>query len=310
MNTADHMHMGLVPTMVRTLIGNRFVLDTVERKPHYMLFKCHRYDEFGVSMPYVFVLCEDSPLGAASAQAIARDAAARRSHAIAICDEPCVLLPSLSWTSFLARCGGPIRSWLPLEATFAPHIDALGHNQAVDGLVGRPDDLFEEYVHVGLQFLLADRVIRYGQDRRGEALPDGLAFSKDHLALPYDAKAYSNGYEVNHNSIRQFASYVRDFDTRYGHYLGRPYAFLLVSGHFTNGVRSLSVQSRALQVECGVSLVYMKAADLGAATTVLAQQPALRSAINWRKVFTETLVTLSVINEALDTVRKDNIMRV
>jgi hypothetical protein len=78
----------------------------------------------------------------------------------------------------------------------------------VEGVSGRPDVLFEEYTHVALQFLLADRVIRYGQERRGEAVPDGIAFAQGQAILPYDAKAYAGGYEVSRDSVRQFGDYV------------------------------------------------------------------------------------------------------
>ncbi len=307
--TGSTTHAATVPTMVRTLIGNRFILDGVTTKPHYVLFTCHRYDEFGLPMPYVFALCGETPLGRTSAQAVARTAKARGAQAVAISDASCDPLASLSWPAFLARCGGPIRSWLPLEPTYPTHLHDLGHNRAVVGVDGKTDDLFEEYVHVGLQFFLGDRVIRYGQERRGEALPDGIAFAQGSIILPYDAKAYKGGYDVTHDSIRQFGSYVRDFDSKYQHYLGRAYAFLLVSGHFENGERGLANQSRALRVECGVDLVYMTAADLGAATTLLAQQPALRPAINWRDVFSHTLVTLQVIQDAVDAARRDGVVR-
>jgi len=294
--------------MVRTLVGNRFELDSVMRGPHYITFSCHRYDEFGVSMSYVFALCE-APLDPASAQAIARNASTRNASAIAISDSPCDPLTSLSWDVFLARCGGPVRSWLPLEPTFRAHLATLGHNQPVEGVSGRPDVLFEEYTHVALQFLLADRVIRYGQERRGEAVPDGIAFAQGQAILPYDAKAYAGGYEVSRDSIRQFGDYVRAFDAKYERYLGRAYAFLLVSGHFANGNVSLMNQSRALRVECGVDLVYMTADDLGAATALLAEHPAIRTVLNWREIFSHTLVTLPIVQQAVEAVRRDRVVR-
>jgi hypothetical protein len=189
-----------VPTMVRTLVGSRFQLETVRNGPSYLLFECRRVDEFGVPIPYTFVLC-DGPLDRASARAIEAAALRQGSHLMAI-GEDGGGLPEMSWTKFLARCGGAVKSWLPLEPEFADHLGELGHNRRIAGLEGRPDDLFEEYAQAGLQFLLADRVVRYGQDRRFERLPDGIAFARNGLIILYDAKAYAAGYPVSTASVR------------------------------------------------------------------------------------------------------------
>ena len=202
--------------MVRTLIGNRFILDRVSRGPNYLLFDCRRLDEFMVSIPYSFVLSEDV-LDEGTVEAIKNAAKRRGSHVLAIADDACDL-PCLSWNQFIKRCGGPVRSWLPLDPRFPGVLDELGHNRSVADFPGPPDELFEEFVQVGLEFLLSDRVIRYGQDRRFEDLPDGVALAGE-LILLYDAKAYSHGYPISRASIRQFADYVKAFNARYESYL-------------------------------------------------------------------------------------------
>lgn len=294
--------------LVRALVATGFVLDNVHRKPSHLLVECHRHDEFGVRVGYLFALGE-TPLEDTTVATIANFATSRRSHAVILGEARSDRLPVLPWPAFVTRCGGPIRSWLPLEPEFAERLDSLGHNRPTPGDDGRPDDLFEEYVQVGLEFLLADRVIRYGQDRRGERRPDGLAFAPDDTIFVYDAKAYEHGYPVNVDTVRQVADYIRDFQGRYRDYLPRVHAALLVSGHFAVGQQALERQARRLYAECGVRFCYMKAADLGAATQLLARHPALRRALDWKEIFSELEVTAAVIQRALDAARRDGVVR-
>ena len=217
-------------------------------------------------------------------------------------------LPGIDWPTFQARLGGPIKSWLPLEPSFPEALDILGHNRLLEGVEGRPDELFEEYVHVALQFLLTTRVIRYGQGRRGEAVPDGAALERDGLISLYDAKAYENGYSVTLDSVRQFSSYVKKFNKKYELYIGRVHSFLLVSGQFVEGRRSLQEKSDQMYSECGTRLTYLAAHDLGAATRLLAAQPAFRSSINWKQIFSRTFVTVDDVEKSLKAAQKDQVI--
>jgi hypothetical protein len=296
--------------MVRTLVGNGFTLHAVTQKATYALFSCHRYDEFGAQSRYEFVLCEE-PLGAAAISALTRHAKRESSQPIivgtALQNDHGV--PTLDWPSFLQKCGGPIKSWLPLNPTFSSSLVKLGHDQAVLGLTGRPDDLFEEYVHAGLQFLLADRVIRYGQNRRGEALPDGAALGSKQPIFLYDAKAYSNGYPLSRSSIRQFADYVRSFHTKYEVYLGRLHTFLVISGHFRPKVERLRHFSGQLYAECGVPLSYLEAKDMGCIVEHIAARPATRLALDWRRILAGNQIRCDAVIAALKAAQKDRAIR-
>jgi len=68
--------------------------------------------------------------------------------------------------------GGPIKTWLPLLKDFPVVLDQLGHLKLPKGMSGKPDNLFEESVKQALQFAFASRVIRYGQARRFENVPE------------------------------------------------------------------------------------------------------------------------------------------
>jgi hypothetical protein len=218
-------------------------------------------------------------------------------------------VPNLQWNQFLGRCGGAVKSWLPLNDNFGAHLIELGHNRLVDGLVGRPDDLFEQYAHAGLQFILADQVIRYGQNRRGEILPDGGAFSHKHPLFLYDAKAYENGYPLSRDSIRQFGDYVRRFHGKYEDLVGRLAAFLVVSGHFSDGDESLIRYAQDLQADCGVPLTYMAAEEMAQITQVLRNRPSFRNVLDWRSIFARVLISFELVQKHLKSAERDGLVR-
>ena len=295
-------------SMVFTLLGNAFSVNTVRTGPGYALAECSRHDEFGVPTYYVFVLPRVR-LSSASACAIARHAREVGAHTVIIADEVPDDCLGMDWPTFQARLGGPIKSWLPLEPSFAAHLDTLGHNQPIPGVEGRPDELFEEYVHVALQFLLGSRVIRYGQNRRGEALPDGVGLDRSGPTLLYDAKAYENGYPVTLDSVRQFASYVREFNRKYEHYVERVHAFLVVSGHFAATPRTLEDKSNRMYSECGVRLACLTTRELGAAVQLLTEYPTHRRSVSWREVFGRTIVVASDVQRSLQAALEDQVIR-
>jgi hypothetical protein len=300
---------GQVATMVRTLLGTGFVLEDVKRKATYLLFACHRYDEFGILVPYVVVLT-DRVLSGGDAGAIQRYARMRGARPVVVGPDAPAPLTSVPWDSFIARFGGPVRSWLPLEPDYPRQLIELGHNRPVEGLAGRVDDLFEEFVHVGLLFLLANRVIRYGQQRRFEVLPDGAGFAgRDAALFLYDAKAYGEGYPVERDSIRQFADYVKRFHQRYETHVGRVHTFLVVSGHFAGPGEARRSRSDELYDECGVRLSFMTADALGAAVGLLAQHPTYRNVLPWRSLLSRLDVTVGAVERELAAVQRDGLVK-
>lgn len=221
------------PLVMRTLLSGGFVLDRVEREPGYAMFVTHRLDEFGVSHCYCFAVFEDN-FSSSQVETVKIEAKHYGAEPVLV-GEGCAEVPSLGWEKFISLFGGPILSLKPFEPCFREHLHELGHNRLPEGILGKPDDLFEVYVREALEFVLGARVRRYGQDRRFEVRPDGIVLLHQNFYALYDAKAYGKGYKVTQDSLRQFGSYVKDFSTRYGTYLQRMNSFLVVSGEFVQG---------------------------------------------------------------------------
>jgi hypothetical protein len=152
-------------------------------------------------------------------------------------------------------------------------------------------------------------VIRYGQDRRFEARPDGIVLPHAGFYALYDAKAYHDGYKVTAGGIRQFQSYVDDFTRRYDSYLPRLNAFLVISGHFPHRDTTLLRRSQEFIAQCGVPLCFLTTGALAQMVEDAARYPSARRAIDWRRVFADPVGSPQRLVEELGVVSKDLVVR-
>lgn len=297
-----------VVTLTTTLFAQGFLLESTRRVADALLMTYTREDEFGVKIPYLVALAENR-LEEPALEAIRLVADREAAHLVIIGETSSASeVPVLSFDQFLARFGGGIRSLLPLEETFSEQLNQLGHNQVPPGLRGTADELFEVYVEAGLQFLLGRRIVRYGQERRGESVPDGVAVRQGGYIL-YDAKAAKDGYEVTAAAIRQFSKYVNDFHNRYLQLFGRAYVFLVVSGSFANDSNSLIARSQELYAQTGgVSLVFLDAGTLGDVVAYFSQHLQLREATDWNLVFANPIIKASTIKGIAEAAGRDGLL--
>jgi len=296
-------------TIVNTLIGSGFQLVNVTSKPSYLLLRVYRTDEFGVSQRYVFAYSGDNTLKAPAIAGLRKVAANDTAPLVIIgtAEKSDPTIPILTLDQFVGHMGGSVPTFLPLETKYPTQLTELGFNKKPPGLIGKADNLFEAYVHAGLQFLLQRRVIRYGQDRLFETVPDGLVLGRNSVQLLYDCKAYGKGYPLSRDAIRQFADYVRSFHQRYESYIGRLHAFLVISGKFQSDA-TLDSRSQELYSECQVPLVFMSAATLGEIVTLFANAPRYRSTIDWKVVFSATTIEAKAVKAQLSARKKDKVI--
>ncbi len=297
---------GDLATVIRTLAVNGFVISRVARRTYGMHVDCERIDLFGNAIPYRILLAERD-LSKAELAAAARNANRAGFSPVLIGGDPIGKMTAFPIGSFQARLGGPVLSLLPFLPEYGARLETLGGNAHVPGLVGDPEDLYEEHVYSGLQFVLNSRVVRYGNQYTGTVLPDGAAIVGGRPLLMYDAKAASGaGYSVSRETIRQFADYVNHFHRSYEAFLGRLHAFLVVSSDFRSG-SNMSGRSAELIAECGVPLVYMKSATLAYLVSRMARKPVLRNILRWPEVFTPPEITKSAIDKGIKSVDRERL---
>lgn len=295
-----------VELLTTTLAAHGYVPLSARRLPQALLLTYEFPDDFGCVIRYVIALT-DGELKGPALEAVRKIAARRQAHLVIVGRaEGSFNEPVLSLDEFTARFGGGIPSLLPLDPAYATQLRELGHNRLPEGLTGRPEHLFERYVHAGLQFITGRRVIRYGQDRLGESVPDGLILLGGSYVL-YDAKSAANGFEVDSETERQCQAYSEDFATRYKEILGRPYAFLLVSGSFAQTREVLERRSHEVYSRSQVPLTCLDAATMGSAVQCFSTHPRLRSVVDWRAIFSNPVISPEVIHRAVRLAARDKV---
>lgn len=297
-----------VSIIMRTLITGGFIVRRVDRHASHLQIESVRYDEFGIPVRYLISI-GDPKFNDATEKALKKVAITGSQNLLLVeCVAP-VRAGALVLDDFLRKLGGPVNTWLPLATDFTRIMDELGHMKLPKGTIGRPDDLFEESVKQALQFAFGSRVIRYGQERRFENVPDGVGFPKHNLTVMYDAKAYTKGYPFSKESIRAFSEYVNDFNKRYAHYVNPVYAFIVVSGHFEDSKSALESRAGQLYAECSTKLVCVQASELASACKAIERKPTYRGSLNWRSILSSTTLRSAKIQKELSRISKDKVLR-
>lgn len=298
---------------IRTLLASNFHQISCNQEPAYMRCAFWRLDEFGRKCVYAFAFSGDKAMSADAIRAARLWASNLKAGLILVSDtaspspetEGIALLTSVE---FFAKLGGQLPSYLVLKPEFKDIVTASGKNEVPTGLSGVADTIFEEYVHAGLQFLLPARVIKYGQDRLFEPLPDGIVLGENGFNLIYDAKAAKDGYAVSSTTIRQCKDYVEQFGRRYGGSVGRISAFLVVSGSFQASKKVMQSRSDELRAECGVGLCFLTAQDLADIVALFISCPLFRSVIHWKHLVSKSQLTINQVETELNERRKDAVL--
>jgi len=291
---------------VNTLTTGGFLLEGATRNPGYIILHASRFDEFGTTQRYCFLISE-GPLSEDSVSG-AQIAATHKKETLVVVGHGEITRPHIEWSSFVNLFGGPIFSLSPLEPEFVANLSVLGYNELPEGFTGEPDDLFEILVHSALEFVLGGRVVRYGQARRFEDRPDGLAIPSPRFIALYDAKAYGDGYKVTAETIRQFGSYISNFNAAYSAWY-KLNSFIVVSSTFQHGDKTLDRRSRELLAKSGVPLSFLTTSTLGKIIDILRESPLMRRSIDWARVFTCPIVNSKDVQNQIDTMLRDRLVK-
>lgn len=308
MEKQDPLQQGLTE-LLRTVITHRFDVDMIKRvSPECALLNIHRLDDLSTPINYTLLYSIEEP-SESMLGLLEITAKAKPSRSIVLSR----VKPEGKFTwytpeEFYAILGGPVTSGIILAPDLPDLLDTLGKNALPEYITGDPDDIFEDYIKECLQFLVNAPAWRYGQERRFEKLPDGLILGRDGFLLLFDAKAYAGGFPVGADDIRRFSSYVRDFSTKYEDALGRVHCFLVVSASFDQGTKALSDKSNEMYAMCQTKLSFMEAKSLGEVVELVRENISLRNSIDWKRVFSNEIVTVASVESQLRSLIKDNLL--
>lgn len=294
-----------IATALRTLLVSGYIVTNVDRiSQRAALLSVHRRDRLGGIAASTILLA-----GAPSnniCEMLRRTAEQTRSQPLAVTDAKVANLPAMKPEKFFELLGGEIRSDRLVREDLPAILCQLGHNKLPAGFSGTPENLLEDYVKEGLEFILESRGWRYGQDRLFESVPDGLVLGK--LNLYFDGKAYEKGYHPSADDIKRFAGYVNDFNERYAAAVGRIHSFLVVSGSFTAKKEALEKKATDFYARCGTQLCHVEAEEFGQIVTDVRLKCFNRSAIKWVNVFSRLRIDRSSITSELRRIAKDKIV--
>jgi hypothetical protein len=301
----------VLPNIVRTLLINGYVIDAFERiMARVFLIRLRRRDLLGAEARMILLFANQVSKGLLDR--LTKEAQQHGSTPIAIAmEDPLELSSSLrqhTLAEFYELLGGEVRSDLIFDPELKSIMDQLGHNSLPNSFGGTPDDLLEIYSKECLQFLLGAPVRRYGQERRFELLPDGLALGRDKFNIYFDAKAYDSNFHPTADDIRRFGSYIKDFNQRYSQYVGAISVFLVVSGSFSTSKNAIKEKANDLLASSTTPLVLVRAADLAEAVGLLRSTAQHRGAIDWRRIFVPEVFELNNLRKELKRLNKDSVI--
>jgi len=295
--------------IISTFLLNGFEIEKVDRiSPDDTIFTIHKYEKLGALVKYSLLFSKSSHETNIfdSLEIISR---ALNSKPIVISD---IIKSSkfklFSYKDFAKIFGDFMNLGLILLPNLPEILNELGHNRLPESLAGQADNLHEIYIKECLQFLLNFPVKRFGQTRLYEKLPDSVILGKNGMFVLIDSKAYSNGYYISSDDINRFAYYINDFNDRYSEFYGRVFTFLIVSGEFVNGIRSIKLKSDQLYSLSNTKLTCIKSEDLGQIVIELKDTPEVRKSILWRNMFSRNLLDLSTIRNEINRIKKDNLI--
>jgi len=211
-------------------------------------------------------------------------------------------------SEFFALLGGEAKVDRILRADLKSTMIELGHNRLPAGFIGTADDLLEDYSKECFQFLFECPVRRYGQERKFEKRPDGLALGRRGMNFFYDSKAYGDRFHPTADDIRRFASYVDDFNNAYAAYVGRISTFIVISGSFSTDRNAILEKSNDLFAMCHTPLSFIAAGDLAEMVQLSCSAGRARGALDWKRVLVPGLVQISRLRSELSKVDKDRIV--
>ena len=291
---------------MRTLLVSGYSIRDVNRvSKNATILIAEKRDRLGAQSRSAILLADDPPPNVL--QMLATTAGSHDAQALLVSNGMSSHQPKLDRSTFFELLGGEVRSHILMRDDLPDVMDELGHNRLPSGFSGKADDLLEDFVKEGLEFLLESRGYRYGQDRRFESLPDGVNLGPNRLNLYFDGKAYEQGFHPSADDIKRFAAYANEFNRRYEQLVGRLYCFVVVSGSFSASTDAIGEKADEFYSMCNTKLCHITARNFGSIILELRKNSVSRSAINWPRIFSRNVIEVSDVTSEIKRVQKDKV---
>lgn len=294
--------------IVATLLLNGFHIKQVDRlSSGNTIVHTYKYDKLGAEIRYAILFSQETS-ETPVIETLSKRAKTFLSTPVLVCDNvKNDTVKSYTYKEFFNFFGGIVNTGLISISNLPEVLDQLGHNKLPADLAGTPEDLLELYSAECLQYIFESPTRRYGSDRLFEKLPDGLVLSKNKFMVMFDAKAYSNGFDIGSPTINSLAHYVKDFNERYGIFFGSIFTVIIISGTFNDSTKSISSRSEELYGLCNCKISTVTAKELGVIVQSLRQHPELKVSINWKNVFVNAIVTKQHVETEIKRIQKDKV---
>lgn len=294
--------------IISTFITNSFHISKVERVINgNNIISVYKFDSLGAEIRYSILFTNLYEVG--TLKKFLKKIAKRYSSVPIIVGDNVKTDECKCYTKaeFYKVLGGYVNTGLILIPNLSNVLNELGHNKLPIGLTGEPDDLHEIYIAECFQFIMSSPTRRYGKDRLFESLPDGVVLGKDKYMILLDSKAYSNGFDFSADDIKRFSSYISDLNERYAQFFGFIFAFIVVAGKFNDSIDSIQNRSNDLYKLSNCRLTCIESRVLGEIVVLLKTKPKIRSSINWKNIFTESIVEKKHVQIEIKRIEKDKI---
>lgn len=295
--------------IIATLVTNGFNIHKVDRFAHSNnIVYTYKYDKLGARVNYSILFTADRAESSVT-DALLNASEEFQSTPLIVNDffesAKCKTYTSKEFFDFF---GGVVNTGLVLIPNLADILNELGRNRLPTGLSGEPEDLHELYVKECLQFAMESPTRRYGIDRSFEKVPDIAVLGRERFILLLDSKAYGGGFSFEADDLKRFASYVKDFRSRYSSFFGDVFTFVVVSAHFNDSERAIQGRSDEFYEMCNCKISCLNSKTLGEITVLLKEKSQFRSSISWKHIFSKLIIKTSHIEQEITRLVKDKLL--
>jgi hypothetical protein len=272
-----------VSVAVRTLLVSGYELDTAaERQPTHIEIRCKKLSVFGVGIPFLIAITEESRFASEEMEDIVRLSQSENRSPVFVGVESTE--SQLGWQEFLSTLGGAVPSWRAVSATYTNALLTTSRNLLPPDTVGEAWLIFEDLVCDGLEFIFGRRAHRLGGRRRGQRLSDIVAVLPSNDLIIVDAKAAENKFDANWPALRPLVEYAKKQQQRQQGF-NIVHSAAIVSSGFRQASSKLQDLSKDFLAETRIPLTFLSADTLAKTVTRVQGSVDIRAAISWNRLF-------------------------